>query len=315
MVLKRRNWFVAVAGLAWYIQSYRGSSAGDVVLMKKFTMDLCPGKIGVKANQREAILLASRHGFQSVEPEISYLTSLGQSQLDEIVGLLKEKHLVWGAAPVTVNFRGENGDFESGLKLLPDIAKGLQRAGVKRVGTWISPSHHELTYLANFRAHQERLSKIAKIYHEHGIRLGLEYVGPKTSWTSKKFSFIHTMAEAKELIHAIDSPNVGLVLDSWHWYCADETVEDLLTLTNEQIVAVDLNDAPSGIPREEQIDNRRELPSATGVIDVNAFLDALRRIGYDGPVRAEPFNQQLNAMDDEEAVKATSAAMKKAISS
>lgn len=56
----------------------------------------------------------------------------------------------------------------------------------------------------------------------------------------------------------------------------------------------------------------RELPAATGVIDVRAFLNALAAIGYDGPVRAEPFNRELNALDNEAAVQATTAAMKKA---
>jgi hypothetical protein len=38
----------------------------------------------------------------------------------------------------------------------------------------------------------------------------------------------------------------------------------------------------------------------------------LVEIGYDGPTRAEPFNQPLRDMDDEDALKATADAMKKA---
>ena len=77
-------------------------------------------------------------------------------------------------------------------------------------------------------------------------------------------------------------------------------------------MACDLNDAPAGIPVDEQMDGSRELPAATGVIDLKGFLGALVKIGYDGPVRAEPFNRQLNAMPNEEAMAATAAAMKKA---
>jgi sugar phosphate isomerase/epimerase len=78
-------------------------------------------------------------------------------------------------------------------------------------------------------------------------------------------------------------------------------------------VAVDLNDAPAGIPREQQIDGQRELPAATGVIPVASFLGALRKVGYDGPVRAEPFNKALNAMDNDAACAATISALRKAI--
>jgi len=54
------------------------------------------------------------------------------------------------------------------------------------------------------------------------------------------------------------------------------------------------------------------LPCATGVIDLAAFLNALNQIGYDGPIRAEPFNQALNKMGKEDACAAAAASLKKA---
>jgi len=47
------------------------------------------------------------------------------------------------------------------------------------------------------------------------------------------------------------------------------------------------------------------------VIDLKTFLLELANIGYDGPVRAEPFNQPLNSLDNEAAAKATAEAMKR----
>jgi sugar phosphate isomerase/epimerase len=120
------------------------------------------------------------------------------------------------------------------------------------------------------------------------------------------------MAEMKDLLEGIDRPNVGLILDSWHWYTAGEQESDLLSLTNDQVVAVDLNDAPAGIPVDQQMDLKRKLPAATGVIDVRTFLRALVKIGYDGPVRAEPFDESLNGLPADEAVARTAAAMKAA---
>jgi sugar phosphate isomerase/epimerase len=60
------------------------------------------------------------------------------------------------------------------------------------------------------------------------------------------------------------------------------------------------------------MDSRRELPCATCVIDVGAFLNALNQIGYDGPVRAEPFNKAVNALSKEEACAAAANALKQA---
>ena len=116
----------------------------------------------------------------------------------------------------------------------------------------------------------------------------------------------------KELIAETGQQNLGFLLDSWHWYTAGETAADLMTLRPEDVVSCHLNDAPSGIARDEQKDNRRELPCATGVIDLKAFLGALKSIGYDGPVAAEPFYPPLREMPRDKVLAVTAAAMKKA---
>ena len=225
---------------------------------------------------------------------------------------MQDKKISWGAAGLPVSFSRDEESFANGIKQLPRLARGMQRAGVTRVGTAVSPAHRELHYLANFRRTARRLRACAKILADHGLRLGLEYIGPKTLWASSRHSFVHTMAETKELIAEIGVDNVGFVLDSWHWYTAHETAADLRTLKNRDVVACDLNDAPAGVPVDEQIDNRRELPAATGVINLKDFLEVLVEIGYDGPVRAEPFNRILDEMDDDAAAAKTAKAMRKA---
>jgi len=276
------------------------------------TMDLVCGAIGVSANQLEAIDLAARHGFESVGANEGFLASITETDLEKLKSTLKSKSLVFGAAGLPVEFRRDDARFDEGLKSMPGIAAGLRRAGVGRVSTWVSPCDGKVTYVQNFRQHARRLREVAKVLADQNIRLGLEYVGPKTSRSSRRYPFIHTMAEMRDLIAEINTGNVGFVLDSWHWYHAGDTVDDILSLKSSDVIAVDLNDAPAGVPKDQQVDNRRELPCATGVIDLRGFLNALNQIGYDGPVRAEPFNTALNRMSKDEACAATSAALKKA---
>lgn len=287
-------------------------ATGSASPRRKFTLDLNCGAIGVSANQGQAIRFAHALGFESVTPSAGELAKMSETQLAALLAELKEKRLAWGAAGLPVEFRKDDAAFRAGITALPQLAEALQRAGVTRVSTWLRPAHESLTYLANFRQHGRRLREVAKLLGDHGLRLGLEYVGPKTSWSASRYPFIHTMAEMKELIAEIGCDNVGFLLDSWHWYTAHETKDDLLTLGNKDVVACDLNDAPAGIPVDEQIDGRRELPAATGVIDLGTFLGALVQIGYDGPVRAEPFNRALREMPPDAALAATAAAMKKA---
>ena len=54
------------------------------------------------------------------------------------------------------------------------------------------------------------------------------------------------------------------------------------------------------MPVDEQVDNVRALPGETGVIDIAGFLQALRTIGYDGPVVPEPFKKELNDLPSDD---------------
>ncbi len=281
-------------------------------MKRKMTIHLVPGSIGVQATQQEAIVFAKQYGFESVEANGSYLATLSNGEIDAIAASVKSAGLVWGNAGLPTDFRKDAETFDKGLQQLPGVAKALQRAGLTRVGTWISPAHASLTYTANMKQHADRLRAVCKILGDHGLRLGLEYVGPKTLWTSNRYPFLHSMAETKDLIGLIGVGNVGLLLDSWHWFTAGETVADLETLRNEDIVSADLNDAPAGVALDRQIDSKRELPMATGVIPVGDFLNALNKIDFDGPIRCEPFNAALRALPREQALATVAASMKKA---
>jgi sugar phosphate isomerase/epimerase len=258
--------------------------------------------------------LAIRYGFDAVEPNAGFLAALSDGELSELRGEMQAKGIVFAAAGLPVDFRGDEANFRTGLEALPRLAAGLQRAGVDRVGTWLSPAHNELTYQENMRRHAERLRAVARVLQDHGQRLGLEYVGTPSLRRNRPHSFVHSLRGFQELRGEIGADNVGCVLDSWHWWTAGETDRELLALQAAEVVSVDLNDAPAGIPLEEQQDGRRELPAATGVIPVAAFLNALQRIGYDGPVRAEPFNKAVNDLDNDAACAAVIAALRKAMS-
>lgn len=279
---------------------------------RRMTMSFSPGAIGVSVSQREAIELAARHGFEAVEAYGSYLATLSDDQLGDLRGLMKDKGVVFGVASLPVEFRKDDAAFASGMKALPALAAGLRRAGVTRVTTYIMPCHDSLTYVNNFRSHASRLREVARVLKDSSVRLGLEYVGPRTLMVSRRYPFIHTMAEMKDLIAEIGTGNVGMLVDSFHWWTAGDTEADILALKNEDVVSVDLNDAAAGVPREQQIDGRRELPTATGVIDLSTFLNALNKIGFDGPVRVEPFNKAVSALPREEACAATAKALKQA---
>jgi sugar phosphate isomerase/epimerase len=171
---------------------------------------------------------------------------------------------------------------------------------VKRSATWVLPMSDERELDDNIRFHIDRFQPIARILADHDIRLGLEFIGPKTLRDTKRHPFIWRMFDMLALGRKI-GPNVGLLLDVWHLYTSHGTLEDMEKLKSEDVVYVHVNDAPRGIAIDEQLDNIRDLPGATGVIDIAGFLRTLKEIGYDGPVTPEPFKNALKELPNDEA--------------
>lgn len=276
-----------------------------------FVMSLNPGAIGVSMPIEPLLEMASRYGFKAITPDVAAFRKLDQEQRKRYLNKFKQRKMTWDAAGLPFNFRESAEEFKKGIGQLIYDVETLKAMGVTRMSTWIMPTHNKYNYHENLKLHRERLAEIASRLLLYDIKLGLEYVGPKTLVERDNYVFIHNMAQLKELIESIDMPNVGYQLDAFHWYCAGESVEDIKSLKPEQIITVDLNDAKAGRTREEQLDWERELPGKSGVIDLTGFLTALKEIGYEGPVRAEPFNKELGEMDNVAAIAETAAAMKR----
>jgi sugar phosphate isomerase/epimerase len=257
----------------------------------------------------QSVQLAIDNGFGGVGPDVGYL-----SQSGDIAGVTKrlaDNGLQWGAPGIGVNPGGSDDEVATQLEQLRKNAEVFERAGVTRTVRYLWPTSDDLTYQQNLEVHAQRIGHVAEILAGHGIRLGLEYVGPRTLWSKGRHPFVRTLKQTRELIAATGASNVGICLDTFHWYTAGESADDLRQLTDADVVSADVNDAVAGRTPEEQIDNERELPGRTGVINVAAFVQALRDIGYSGPVQAEPFNAALKAMTPADAVADTAESLRK----
>jgi sugar phosphate isomerase/epimerase len=254
---------------------------------------LSPGASGVKvSNLAESLSAAIKGGFRGVEVSPEEIADL---PTNEVLDTFASKELYVAGFGLPLDWRGDEGTYQSSLKELPRLASACAGIGATRCATWILPMSNDREFGANFEFHRSRLSPAAAILADHGISFGMEYIGPKTMRDTGKFPFIWTQDGMLELAHAI-GPNVGLLVDSWHWYTSHATLEDLKRLELKDIVYVHVNDAPAGLEIDSQVDNVRSLPAETGVIDIRGFLDVLSGIGYSGPVIPEPFKKELSEL-------------------
>jgi sugar phosphate isomerase/epimerase len=274
---------------------------------------LAPGAIGVKANLTEGLDYAANCGFQGLDVNMKEVSGLVEEHgPDHVKTMFSDKGLRIGAWGLGFAWNGPEDVFKEGLDELSRLAAAGKAIGATRVSQWVPPASDDLPFRENFRFHVTRFRAVSEILAEYGCRLGLEHIGPRTLRDDKKYGFIYTQAGMLALSEAIGTGNVGLLLDAWHWFTGLGTVSDLRSLTNEDVVYVHVNDAPKGVHIADQIDNKRALPSETGVIDLVAFLKVLKDIGYDGPVTAEPFSQRVRDLPADQAVSETHAGLAKA---
>jgi len=252
----------------------------------------------------EYVSLAARHGFSGVEFSIDNAAQLvAQTSFADVAAIFESHKVLPIVMNLPVDWRGDENTFETGLANLPLLARLAQDLDCTRCVTPVFPD-------AGIRAAEyasqstRRLVEIARVLADNGLRLGLEFLGPKHFRTNPDNVWFYDIAGALQAVESISRTarleNLGLLVDSWHWYTSGGTAMDLASIPIEQIVAVHINDAPD-LPRDAQIDNARLLPGQSGIIDIQAFLQTLAAIGYDGPLGVETFSAELNSLAPDQA--------------
>ncbi|HEY7417871.1 MAG TPA: sugar phosphate isomerase/epimerase [Ktedonobacteraceae bacterium] len=263
------------------------------------------GALSLSVPFEEALGLASRHDFAGLDLPLHELFRLAEaSSVQEVKDRFQSAGVRAGSWGLPVNYYGEEAAYHAGLEQLPVYAKLAQALESPWCCTWVKPFSDTLEYEANLEFHIQRLQPIARILADYGCRFGLEFVGAKTFRAGHRHEFISTLQGTLDLGKRIATGNVGILLDSFHWYTSHGSSEDLADLSVDQVVSVHLNDAPIHRSVDEQIDNQRLLPGTSGQINIIDFLQALKRMHYEGPVVVEPFNAELAKLPADERVDA-----------
>jgi len=262
------------------------------------------GHIGFSKTFEECVSTAAKFGFGGVAADVPYEKTDSHAEIRE---LLDKNGILPGGCGLPVRYTGSDAEFDADMEKLPAIAGCMEKIGETRCATWIMPCSDTMEYKENFEFHKKRLGKAARVLGEYGLSLGLEFVGTPDTLRSRKYGFIHDLDGLIELTDGIGLPNLGILIDCWHWDMAGQTYADFKKIPRmgAGVVMAHINDAPAGIPASEQIDSVRMLPGATGVIKIADFFRGLSDLGYDGPVYAEPFYAPLGKMRYEDAVRAT----------
>ncbi len=100
-----------------------------------------------------------------------------------------------------------------------------------------------------------------------------------------------------ELIDRADRPNVKMVIDFWHCYTSGDTPDTVARMDKHYLYGVHVCDSLAfngGIPNEDIL---RDVPTGEGVLDLKAWVQAVKATGYQGWWSCELFCQKQHQAD------------------
>jgi sugar phosphate isomerase/epimerase len=185
--------------------------------------------------------------------------------------------------------RGEPGNTYATRDLLLDAADTL-RPGFIKIGSQNGPTIDDPDRLV------APLRDLADQATERGTRVAIE---------TMPFSAITTVPMGAEIVTAAQHPAAGLVVDAWHVFRADTSLDELdRKLKPHHIFGVELNDAAPdvvGTLFEDTVDRR--LLCGEGCFDLAGLVALLRGKGFDGPWGVEILSTSFRQLPVAHAVK------------
>lgn len=144
------------------------------------------------------------------------------------------------------------------------------------------------------------LEELAAIASRFGVGLAFEFLG-QTGCS------VQTLDLASEIVERVARPNVGLVIDSFHFHAGGSTIESIDALDPARLFIFHINDAED-LPRERLEDRHRLLPGI-GILPLGEIVAGLRRIGYDCVASVEIFRPEYWERDPMELARDARAAV------
>lgn len=311
-LLTRRDFLERAALSSAVLACARPAAAADAMFVS------LNGAVTRGVSGLDKIRLAAKLGYGGVDWDLGPAKTAGLEAMKALFSELKIRPTITNlpmARPLP--FGGEQAAFQQALTQLGDDAAFCAAIGCQRMMLVLSPTG-PLPKEEQRNVVRDRMAAVSEVLQKSKLRLGLEFLGVQQFRMGREGApppnpFIWTLPETVALAKDC-GPNIGAILDVWHWHHSGGTVADILATNKDRIVHVHISDARPQ-PPEEVRDNQRVMPGE-GSIDLVGFLQALKKIGYTDGVSPEPLGRVPAEMSAEDgaklALETTLAVMKKA---
>jgi len=142
--------------------------------------------------------------------------------------------------------------------------------------------------VVNLNRASDRFGELIGIGAQLGVMPSMEFLGFVDG--------IKNVASAWAIAAGTGDPRATVVADVFHMMRGGGSIDDLLTLTGDQVACFHINDLPADPNPLIQKDEDRVMVG-DGIADLPRVIANLRSIGYSGPLSLELFNSRLWAQD------------------
>ncbi len=143
------------------------------------------------------------------------------------------------------------------------------------------------------------LNELGDIAEPHGVSLAFEFLG-QTDCS------VQTLDLCNEIVEKVNRPNIGNVIDTFHFYAGNSTFEAIDMMRPEKLFIFHINDAED-LPKEQLTDAQRLYPGE-GILPIAEIKEHFDKIGYDRMVSIEIFRPEYWNQDPFEVAKKAKAA-------
>ncbi len=218
-------------------------------------------------------------GFDILEISCASLLDMSDRQIDEL-RRAKENYgitLTGGYGPkASENIASDNpAVVDNALRFWNNTFKILEKLDISMVGGglysyWPVDYSNTIDKEADLARSIQGVKKMATMAADYGITLGMEVLNRFEGY------LLNTAAEGVAFIKAVDSPNVKLMLDTFHMNIEEDSFGDAIRTAGKYLGHFHTGECNRRVPGK-------------GRIPWQEIGCALQDIGYDGAVVMEPF--------------------------
>ena len=270
-----------------------------------------PCALAIHGLESEIIELALTYGFEGMDIDIAEFAAQAEHYgLQYARRFIDSAQIRLGTFRLPFDFETDDEAFCKNLVKLRQQAAVAAEIGCSRCVATVHPAGDKRPYHENFEFYRVRLTEICRVLQEFNIRLGLSFRASPKLRGGQAYVFIYDLDALALLVKMVDLPNLGFVCDPWNWEVGGASPAEITNLGIDSIVAVHLADLPNPRPEVSEISEEMRLLPGAGGIDLLAYLQILKDLGYQGPVTPQPDNKPFIGMRRETATRQAADALR-----